>query len=369
MDNLDILAPNYRRAVQRWPDAHTLAKGYDALAICFYGNAHGLVEYVKSFLESVCLTILSEFDQSKPSNNPNSTQLLVAALKALGLRNKKGATKLDAVLSGFNKLSNALSEMRNETGPVAHGKDGFMDSVTIDHTRAFLHVGDAILGVLLNALEGKEPNLVVTHEPYETFKEYNNRIDRYANVQVEIDEEGDTPIIVFSVSTGSPEDAIKLCVEPSRLLYGTDRPAYVALLETTKVVSAVGVDEEKEEITSSKGYEILPVGSTETTGPLTVIVPEYSGKIAALHPGLEAVLTSEGMVPAANSAEKDQLIDSLLATVDQNMVLDWEKREPIRARLKVACKRVLVRFGAEPKKADEVAKRMIEWLAQQATNE
>ena len=242
MDNLDTLAPNYRRAQQRWPGAPTLADGYDALAICFYDSAHGLVEHVKSFIESVCLTILSEFDQPKPSNT-NSTALLVAALDTLGLRNTRGATKLDAVLSGFYKLSDALSEMRNETGPVAHGKDGFLDSLTIDHTRTFLHVGDAILGVLLNALEGKEPDLSETNESYETFQHYNDRIDRHASMRARIDEESDRPIVVFTITTGSYEEAFELRVEPSRLLYETDRQAYIEVLNTTNVVS---VDEAKE---------------------------------------------------------------------------------------------------------------------------
>ena len=373
MDNLDTLAPNYRRAQQRWPNAPTLADGYNALAICFYDSTHGLVEHVKSFIESVCLTILSEFGQPKPSNTPTSTQLLVAALDALGLSNKRRATKLGAVLSGFKKLSDALSVMRNETGPVAHGKPGFLDSLTVDHTRTFLHVGDAILGVLLNALEGKEPDLVVTHEPYETFQHYNDRIDRDASVQVQIDEEGDRPIIVFSVTTGSLEDAIELRLEPSQLLYGTDRQAYITVLETTKVVSAVAVDEateekEKEEMTVSESDDTPSVAPVEAVGPVTAVMSVYDGTFDTLRSGLKTFLTLEGVNPTV-IAGKEQLIDSLLATVDTNMALDWRNREPIQARIKVACKRVLVQFGTESEKADEIAKRIVMWLSQQTTNE
>ena len=370
MSNIDALAPNYRRAVQRWSDAQTLANGYDALEVCFLDRAHGLVEHVKSFIESVCLTILSEFDQPKPSN-PNSTALLVEALGALGLKNRKGADQLDKVLSGFNKLSDSLTAMRNVNGPVAHGKDAFLDPITIDHARAFFHVGDAILGVLLNALEGKEPNLKVTREPYETFQHHNKRIDRAVQVNARIDDEEELPTIVISVSTGSHEEVIELRVEPSRLLYETDRPIYITVLEMTNAVSVVPVDEakgKKEEgkMTVSKGHEILPIGST---GPITAVVPEYSGNLAVLRSALEAVLASEGLTSAAPRTGNGQLLDSLLATVDQNMALDWKNRESIQAKLKVACKRVLVRFGTKPKKADEVAKRMVAWLSQQATNE
>jgi hypothetical protein len=169
MADLDALAPNYRRAQQRWPGAPTLAKCHEALRSCFDSNAHGIVEHVKSFIESVCLTIMGELREPMPSSTPSTTDLLVAALSPLGLRNSKGASKLDKVLSGFNRLADALTEMRNDNGPLAHGKDGFLDALTTDHARAFLHAGDAILGVLLNALEGKQPDLTVTREPYESF--------------------------------------------------------------------------------------------------------------------------------------------------------------------------------------------------------
>src|SRR5437879_3137534 len=119
MPDLDAMAPNYRRAKQRWPDAPTLARCYNSLNACFNGNAHGLVEHVKSFVESVCLTIMGEFRAPMPSAQPSATDLLVAALDPLGLKNTRGATKLDKVLSGFNRFADAIGDMRNEAGPVA----------------------------------------------------------------------------------------------------------------------------------------------------------------------------------------------------------------------------------------------------------
>jgi hypothetical protein len=43
--------------------------------------------------------------------------------------------------------------------------------------RTYLYIGDAILGLLLSALEGKEPDLEFTREPYERFLQFNNQID------------------------------------------------------------------------------------------------------------------------------------------------------------------------------------------------
>jgi len=368
MPDLGALAPNYRRAQQRWPDAPTLTKCHEALKACFDTNAHGLVEHVKSFIESVCLTIMGELREPMPSATPSTTDLLVAALNPLGLRNTRGASKLDKVLSGFNRLADALTEMRNDNGPVAHGKDAFLDALTVDHARAFLHAGDAILGVLLNALEGKQPDLTVTREPYESFPHLNERIDRAVSVEARIDEEGERPMVVFSVATGPRGEAIELRVEPSRLLYGIDRSAYIEVLRTANLVVAEAEEGEDEEEAVAPAEPVAPAALDAVTVevPLAELVPAYGGPLEALRQGLSDFLTAEGVDPAPAAEGGARLTDSLLATVEQNMGLDWKRREPLQARLKVACKRVLVQFGSDAAKAENVAERLVAWLRVQA---
>lgn len=368
MPDLDALAPSYRRAQQRWPDAPSLAKSHEALKVCFDSNAHGMVEHVKSFIESVCLTIMGELREPMPSSTPSMTELLVAALSPLGLRNSRGASKLDKVLSGFNRLADALTEMRNDNGPVAHGKDAFLDAMTTDHARAFLHTGDAILGVLLNALEGKQPDLTVTREPYESFPHLNERIDRSVNVEARIDEDGDRPMVVFSVATGPRGEAIELRVEPSRLLYGIDRSAYIEVLRTADLVVAEVEDiaGEVEELAVREPSAPVASGTVSVTGPLTEVLQAYVGLLGPLRTGLVGFLSAEGIDPEAASDGGARLTDSLLATAEQNIGLDWKGREPLQARLKVACKRVFVRFGFAPEKADDVAERLVTWLRVQA---
>lgn len=368
MPDLDALAPNYRRAQQRWPDAPTLTTCHDALRGSFDTSSHGLVEHVKSFIESVCLTIMGELREPMPSSKPSTTDLLVAALSPLGLRNTRGASKLDKVLSGFNKLADALSEMRDLNGPVAHGKDGFLDALTADHARAFLHTGDAILSVLLNALEGKQPDLTVTREPYESFPQLNERIDRAVSVEARIDEDGDRPMVVFSVATGPRGEAIELRVEPSRLLYGIDRSAYVEVLRTADLVLTEAMEAEvgAEEAATPAAVPVSALGAPALAAPLTDILPTYKGPLEPLRAALGAFLSAEGVDPCAAAEHGGRLADSLLATAEQNMGLDWKQREPLQARLKVACKRVLVQFGAAAEKAERLAERLVAWLRVQA---
>lgn len=368
MPELDSVAPNYRRAQRRWPDAPTLTKCHEALRACFDTNANGQVEHVKSFIESVCLTIMGELREPMPSATPSTTDLLTAALRPLGFQSRRGASKLDKVLSGFNRLASALTEMRDENGPLAHGKDAFLDPLTADHARAFLHVGDALLGVLLNALEGKQPDLTVTREPYESFPHLNERIDRAVSVKARIDGDGERPMVVFSIATGPQDEAIELRVEPSRLLYGIDRSAYIEVLRTADLVVAEAEEPDDEEVESTASGAEGPTHADvlRSEGPSKELLTTYAGPLEPLRPGLEAFLRAEGIDASEAVVEGAQLMDSLLATAEQNMGLDWKGRESLQARLKVSCKRVFVQFGLLSERADRLAGRLVAWLQVQA---
>src|SRR5688572_25332808 len=158
----DILAPNFRQAKERWTEAPMLSSHYQALVDSYNGNSFTLIESIRSFIESVCLTTLGEFGKSMQKTDPTATEILVETLICLGFQNSRGTNKLDKVLSAYNRLTDALSDMRNENGPIAHGKDGFLDNITNNHMRAFLLIGDTLIGLLLSALEGKEPDLKFT---------------------------------------------------------------------------------------------------------------------------------------------------------------------------------------------------------------
>ena len=353
--------PNYRRASDRWPQAPALAQYHAAINHCTAGNGHGVVEHVKSFIECVCITIMGEFGEPLPCADPTSTQLLVAALRALGLQNSRGASKLDKVLTAFNKMSDALSEMRNENGPVAHGKDGFLDVIEEDHARSFLHTGDAIVGVLLNALEGKQPNLLVTREPYERFAHLCNRIDRSVTVKAKVEFEDDLPVLIVSLSIGNKPETTDLRIEPSRLLYGIDRTAFVGVLsDTPETLEEEAEDEDEEE-------EETPPVAVRVTDPETVIhtepaavvvVGEYSGVFANLRDGLRAFVVSEGLT----AAPSDELLNSLLATAETNSGVDWQSRENLQARMKVGFRRVLSKEGIDLTRVSDASDRLLTWL-------
>lgn len=358
--NLDAThpLPNYRRASERWPQAPALLRYHEAISNCIAGDGHGVVEHVKSFIECVCITILGEFGEPLPSSVPTSTELLVAALKPLGLQNSRRASKLDKVLSAFNRLSDALSEMRNENGPVAHGKDGFLDVIEEDHARAFLHAGDAIVGLLLNALEGKQPNLLFTREPYERFKHLCDRIDRSVGIEAEIDDEGAGPMLVLSLSIFGRTEKLELRIEPSRLLYGIDRTAFVGVLSDAPETLEGGDEGAEDETLPIITPAPEPETSTHTEPPAVIVVGQYAGVFANLRDGLRAFVISEGI----KTEPTDELVNSLLATAESNSGVDWQTRENLQARMKIGFRRVLGKEGVDPSKITDASERLLTWL-------
>jgi hypothetical protein len=364
MANLDDIAPNYRRARQRWPEAPMLGACHDSLCACLAGSAHGQVEQVKAFIESVCRTIITELRASMPPrSDPSATELLGATLAPLGMQHSRGASALGRLLSGFNRLADALTTMRNENGPVAHGREGFLDVVAADHARAFLHAGDAILGVILNAYEGKQPDLVATREPYESFPHLNERIDRMVTLDARIDEDASRPVLVVKVTAGIRSEPFELRVDPSRLLYGIDREAYVDVLKSAELAI---VPSEEEVPAREEPIQLPQSPILEGVSPGATLVPAYQGSLVLLRPALQAFLVDAGLDSSGQSPDGAHLVDSLLATAEENMGLDWKQRPPLQARVKVACKRLLVRFGSNSATAEAIAERFVGWLRVQA---
>lgn len=358
-----LVLPNYARARDRWPNAPALVQYYSAILECIRGNTHGTTEHVKSFIECVCITILGECGQALPASTPTCTQLLTEALRSLGLENQRGASKLDKVLNGFNKLADAISEMRNDNGPVAHGKDGFLDVLEEDHARAFLHTGDAIVGLLLNALEGKQPNLLVTREPYERFKHLCDRIDRSIQVTASVDEDSSGSMLVVSLAVWGKPEGIELRIEPSRLLYGIDRTAFIGMLSDVPEAIVGQLDQADQEEVSEVSTDSLPLsGLIKESKRLRHRRKDSSRDLLGLKAGLDTFLVSESISKPSNK----KLLSSLLAVAEENSGVDWKERESLQARMKVGFGRILRKEGMEQSKASDASLRLLTWFKSNA---
>ncbi len=358
MEPFDAFVPQFRRAKERWPEAPTLATHYDAVVKSYDSSAYGIIASVKSFIECVCITILGEFGKLAPSD-PSTTSLLVEALKTLGLDSGRGASKLGKLLKAHNKMADALSEMRNEHDPVAHGKDGFLDTLTMNECRAFLVTADTILALLLAAHEGTEPDLRFTREPYERFARFHDRVNCAVSVEADVDTDGDVETLIVKLRTATLPEGFEIRLEPSKLLYAVDREMYVQLL-----ASALGGPQPVMEIEgiATAPVEATPLRAATPISATAEVVPTYEGALSSLKTPLQQFLQALGGAETAAATTGTSLRDSVLATAEQGMGLDWTSREPLQAAMKVALRKTLIKFGIEPDRAEHTAGRLVAWL-------
>lgn len=362
MIELDLIAPNYRRAAERWPEAPTLSSHYQALVGCYNGSGYGLVEITKSFIECVCRTILGEFTEEELSSRATTTEMLVKAMEVLGLKRTRETGQLNSLISAHAKLANALSDMRDNHGPIAHGKDGFLDALTDNHLRAYLLTGDTLLCLVLSALDGTNPDLQYTREPYERFHHLHNRIDRSVTVDVAFDDDERSPVISLVFSTESLPDGVSLLVEPSRLLYALDRTAYIELLAASTAKAVSEQSQEESPGTVSTLPDLSPVEQRVSLPPLEQ-VPSYEGILLPFRDPLKQYLDTLGI---SESAADHSLLDSLLTAADSGMGTDWTSRDTLQAGMKVAFKRILSHFGIVGDDANKTAEYLVTWLKMQA---
>lgn len=357
MRPIEELAPNFKRASDRWPDAPNLGAAYKSLDETCKGTPHGLYEHCKSFLETVCLTVLAETKTAIPAGDPTTTFLVRESLKALGLENQRGESHFDSALSAYNKLADALTEVRNQAGPVAHGKEGFLDAITEDYYRAALHTTDALIGVILNAYDGVEPDLTVTREPYRRFSHLHQRIDNRTAISASFDEESLRPTISFSIP-GRPEDEpITLRVAPSELLFALDRDAYVELLRTVTELPEPEAEEVETETVEPEPLPEKPVLVPSVDAPQLVFASDFVGDVGVPQAAIEELLGAHSVDVLAELVTGEMLLPSILATINANVGLDWQSRPQLIAKQRVAMSRLLRIYKLES--AEQLATEII----------
>lgn len=226
--------PGIREVCSHWPDAPMLQQTFDELERAFAENNDACIDSSKAIVEVVCQIILQELDS--PSNPVRPAEALptfgawmsatVRVLKLGDIRHN-GFQKL---VSQHRKLTDALGELRNDSGTASHGREGFLQRLSVHHHRAAVLSADAIVTFLHQAYLEAELDLVRTREPYERFDHLHELIDANVGLQAGVDEEGYL-LVDITLASG---DLLPLRVEASRLLYQLDRSAYVEALNAAR---------------------------------------------------------------------------------------------------------------------------------------
>lgn len=364
MSQLDAVAPHFAIAARRWGDAANLQAHYEDLAKTFESGGCSTIELAKSFIESVCITLLTEFGE-KVNNDESTTFYLQGALSVLGLRNTRGTDKFDKVLSAFNKLSDGLADVRNQDGSVAHGKDGFLDTIMTQHARVFVLTADMIVSLLMMAYDGTEPSIRHTRDPHIRFRHLNDRIDRGMAMDSQIDEaSGSLVVIIYRPQEQGLarqfNDGIEIRVSASELLYALDRQAYIAAIEKLRGLSMEPESPEVDSDADQESVEEKKVFSQPKMPARMERVAAYEGPFSEHLADLSVYLSKAGDFTTIDEDHAAELAATLLKRMEDLAVIDWKERESTLASVRLAIKRSGKLFAEDFN--DEQVKRILDWL-------
>ena len=237
--------PGIREACLHWREAPMLQQTFEALEGALAEDNDACIDCAKAIVEVVCRVVIDELDSPinpvKPkAASPDFGEWVGSAVRVLKLGENQN-NKFLKLVSQLHKLTTALGDLRNDAGPVSHGRDGFLDRLSAHHRRSAVLSADAIVTFLHQAYLEAELDLVRTREPYERFGHLHELIDAHVSLKADVDEEG---FLTIDVTLPSG-DILPLRVEASRLLYQLDRDAYVEALNAARGAPATVVEQDE----------------------------------------------------------------------------------------------------------------------------
>ena len=238
--------PGIQAFCLHWRHAPMLQQTLDTLEREFADDSDASIDAAKALVECACRLLVEELDDPAAPLKPTKPDIPLAELLGLATRmldlGEVCDRAFETLIKEHNRLADALRVLRNEAGTVSHGKDGFIRKLSVHHRRAALLAADAIVTFLHEAYLEREPDPVLTLEPFDRFAESNAIIDEHTAIVAEADEDGFLQARVLLPN----DEEISLSVEPSRLLFGVDREAYKLALNACRdaVTSRLPVDEE-----------------------------------------------------------------------------------------------------------------------------
>jgi Abortive infection C-terminus len=160
--------PAIRDCCAYWPNAPMLRQTFEALEASFINENDACIDCAKSIVEVICRVILEELDEPDVSvrpkeDSPNFGAWVGAATRVLKLGDNRNTAFLKLV-SQHHKLTETLGGLRNNAGPVSHGKDGFIERLSSYHRRAAVLSADAIVAFLHQSYIEATANLARTFQ-------------------------------------------------------------------------------------------------------------------------------------------------------------------------------------------------------------
>jgi hypothetical protein len=211
-EEISTVLEGARTILESWPESKSLKAAIAHVEKAMDENSDTAIDAAKCLVESLCKTILIERG-GKPEPNPKIQPLLKETCVALGLSETEGGECVRNMVSGMATAIQALAELRNQFGPLGHGRDAYHAGAQDWQRTIAVRSAEAIC-VLIHESYRRLPALdEYSRRPYRDNLPLHEAMDRLADVKV--NEETNEIII-----NGVP-------VRPSRILWDYDRIAYI----------------------------------------------------------------------------------------------------------------------------------------------
>ncbi|MGK2925393.1 MAG: abortive infection family protein [Lysobacterales bacterium] len=230
--------PGIREACSHWRDAPMLQHTFVALETSLQNDSDVVIDASKGLVECVCQVIVDELDNPRSPLKPQKSDIPVTEWVSVAIRVLRLGDVRHRKFADFIKHHSGLAEslriLRNDAGPISHGKDAFIQALTNHHRRAAVLAADSIVAFLHHAYLDAQLNPTISREPWDRFEKENALIDAHVGLAVETNGDGFTTL-QFLLPGG---DVVPLTIEVSRLLYQIDREAYVEALNAARSASS-----------------------------------------------------------------------------------------------------------------------------------
>ncbi|MFN7835228.1 MAG: abortive infection family protein [Burkholderiaceae bacterium] len=181
--------PGIREACAHWREAPMLQHTFDALQASLENESDASIDAAKGLVECVCRVIIDQLDATiaplKPRDDAPITEWVSVAIRLLKLSDFRDR-QFANLIKHHNGLAESLRVLRNDSGPLSHGKDGFIQTLTAYHRRSAILAADAIVAFLHQAYLDAQLDPIRSREPWERFAKDNALIDAHVGLAVDI---------------------------------------------------------------------------------------------------------------------------------------------------------------------------------------
>ena len=201
-----------RTILESWPESKSLRGAIGRVEKALAEDSDTVIDAAKCLVEALCKTVLLELGVT-PEKNINIQPLLKLTCNKLGLSEADGGECVRNMVSGMATAIQGIGELRNQHGPMGHGKDAYHCGAEDWQRTMAVKTAEAIC-VLIHESYRKLPAMDEhSRRPYRPDLDVHDVMDRQA--EVEVNEE-----------TG--EIAINgVVVRPSQILWDYDRIGYI----------------------------------------------------------------------------------------------------------------------------------------------